>query len=125
VSEVADADAGMRLIDVLDSAAVVVVIVAGVAFLVFVAIPLVLVVVDLVIALVLTALGIAARLLFRRWTVEAVSEAGDRHRWRVVGRRASRDHAADVANALAHGNPLPSGEVPSRPPIDGATSASS
>jgi hypothetical protein len=123
---VVDVDAGMGLIDVLDSAAVVVVIIAGVAFLVFIAIPLVLVVVDLAIALVLTALGIAARLLFRRpWLVEAVSEADERHRWRVVGLRASREHAADVANALAHGNPLPSGEVPSRPPIDGATSASS
>jgi hypothetical protein len=123
---VADVDAGMGLIDVLDSAAVVVVIIAGVAFLVFGAIPLVLVVVDLAIAMVLTALGIAARLLFRRpWTVEAVSGAGDRHRWRVVGLRASREHAADVVNALAHGNPLPSGEVPFRPPIDGATSASS
>jgi hypothetical protein len=123
---VADVDAGMGLIEVLDSAAVVVVIIAGVAFLVFVAIPLVLVVVDLALAMVLTALGIAARLLFRRpWTVEAVSGAGDRHRWRVVGLRASREHAADVVNALAHGNPLPSGEVPFRPPIDGATSASS
>jgi hypothetical protein len=125
-SEAVDPDAGVGLIDVLDSAAVVVIVVAGVAFLVLVAIPLVLVVIDLVIALVLTALGIGARLLFRRpWTVEAKSEAGERHRWRVVGLRASREHAADVANALAHGTPLPGGEVPSRPPVDGATSASS
>ena len=124
-SEVVDPDPAVGLADVLDSAAVVVIIIAGVAFLVFVAIPLVLVVVDLMVALVLTALGIAARLLFRRpWTVEAVSEAGDRHRWRVVGLRASRENAADVANALAHGNPLPGGEEPSRPPVDGATSAS-
>jgi hypothetical protein len=115
----------MGLIDVLDSAAVVVIVIAGVAFLVFVAIPLVLVVIELVIALVLTALGIAARVLFRRpWTVEAVSGAGDRHRWRLVGLRASREHAADVANALAHGNPLPGGEVPSIPPVDGAVGGS-
>lgn len=115
----------MGLVDVLDSAAVVVIVIAGVAFVVFVAIPLVLVVVDLAIALVLTALGIAARLLFRRpWTIDAESEAGDHHRWRVVGWRASREHAAVVANALAHGNPVPSGEEPSRPPVDGATSAS-
>jgi hypothetical protein len=116
----------MGLIDVLDSAAVVVLVIAGVALLVFVAIPLVLVVVDLAIALVLTALGIAARLLFRRpWTVEAVSGAGDRHRWRVVGWRASREQAADVVNALAHGNVLPGGEMPSRPAVDGATGTQS
>jgi hypothetical protein len=76
--------------------------------------------------ILLALLGIAGRMLFRRpWTVEALSEAGDRHRWRVVGLRASREHAADVANALAHGNPLPGGEVSSRPPVDGATGASS
>src|SRR4029450_13089895 len=50
-SEVVDPDAAVGLADVLDSAAVVVIIIAGVAFLVFVAIPLVLVVVDLMVGL--------------------------------------------------------------------------
>ena len=87
--------------------------------------PFVVVVGELVIAILLALLGIGGRMLFRRpWTVEAVSEAGDRHRWRVVGLRASREHAADVANALAHGNPVPGGEEPSRSTVDGATGAS-
>jgi hypothetical protein len=38
----------------------------------------------------------------------------------VVGWRASREHAADVANALVHGNQLPAVSV-----TDGATGAAS
>jgi hypothetical protein len=50
--------------------------------------PLIGVVVDLVLAILLTALGVAGRLLLRRpWSVEAVSDTGERHRWQVVGWR--------------------------------------
>jgi hypothetical protein len=123
--EVADVDGGGFAVDVLEGGALAVAIVAALVVLT-VLLPFVVILGELVIAILLALLGIAARLLFRRpWTVEAMSEAGERHRWRVVGLRASREHAADVANALAHGNPLPGGEVPSRPPVDGATSASS
>jgi hypothetical protein len=38
----------------------------------------------------------------------------------MVGWRASREHAADVANALVHGNQLPAVSV-----TDGATGAAS
>ena len=79
-----------------------------VTLLVFVAIPLAIVVVELVLAVLLTALGVTGRLLFRRpWIVQAASDTGERHRWRVVGWRASRVLVADVAKAVAHGNPLP------------------
>jgi hypothetical protein len=61
--------------------------------------------------------------LFRRpWTIEAVSDAGDRHRWRVVGWFGSREFVANVANALAHGNAFPRVEAMGGA-ADGATSA--
>jgi hypothetical protein len=90
-----------------------------------VAIPLVLVIVDLMVALVLTALGFAARLLlWRPWTVEAVSEAGDDHRGRVVGFERAVSMPATWPTPSPHGNPVPGGEEPSRSPVDGAPSAS-
>jgi hypothetical protein len=79
--------------------------------------PLIGVVVDLVLAILLTALGVAGRLLFRRpWSVEAVSDTGERHRWQVVGWRARGELVADVVNALAHGHVLPGA-------VDDATNA--
>ena len=81
--------------------------------------PLIGVVVDLVLAILLTALGAAGRLLFRRpWSVEAVSDKGERHRWEVVGWRASGELVADVVNALAHGHVLPAASA-----VDDATNA--
>ncbi|MGH3838172.1 MAG: hypothetical protein ACRDSF_21130 [Pseudonocardiaceae bacterium] len=104
--------------DVLDGGAIAIALVAAFVVLAIVA-PLIGVVVDLILAILLTALGVAGRLLFRRpWTVEAVSDTGERHRWQVVGSRASRDLVADVANALAHGHVLPTTGV-----ISNATSA--
>jgi hypothetical protein len=46
-----------------------------------------------------------------------VSDAGERHRWQVVGWRASRDLLADVANALAHGHELPATDVAGTPTV--------
>jgi hypothetical protein len=123
--EFADAEGGGFAVDVLEGGVLAIAIVAALVV-VTLLLPFVVIVGELVIAILLALLGIAGRMLFRRpWTVEALSEAGHRHRWRIVGLRASREHAAEVANALAHGNPLPGGEVPSRPPVDGATGASS
>jgi hypothetical protein len=122
--EFADVDGGGFAGDVSEGGVLAVAIVAALIVLT-VLLPFVVILGELVIAILLALLGIAARLLFRRpWTVEALSATGDRHRWRVVGLRASREHAADVANALAHGNPLPGGEEPSRRTVDGATGVS-
>ena len=103
-------------------------IVVVVTVLVLVGVPLVLALVDILVLAVLTLLGIAARVLFRRpWVVEARSTAAvppaatdawpsdapvlavRRHTWRVVGWRASGEQVEHVANALVHGNPLPAG----------------
>ena len=100
----------------------------AVGVLVLVGVPLVLALVDVMVLALLTVLGIAVRVLFRRpWVVEARSteplppETTDawpsdapvlavrRHTWRVVGWRASGEQVEAVANALAHGNPLPPG----------------
>ena len=87
--------------------------------------PFVVVAGELVVAILLALLGIAGRVLFRRpWIVEAVSEGGDRHRWRVVGWFRSCEFVADVASALAHGNGVPSGDPAIGPTADGAANAS-
>ena len=115
------------LLDAASDAFWVLVIVIVVTVLVLVGVPLVLALVDIVVLAVLTLLGIAARVLFRRpWVVDARSTAAPpaatdagpsdapvlavrRHTWRVVGWRASGEQVEHVANALAHGNPLPAG----------------
>jgi hypothetical protein len=104
--------------DILEGGAIALAI--GAAFVVLpIVAPLIGVVADLILAILLTALGVAGRLLFRRpWSVEAVSDTGERHRWQVVGWRASRQLVADVVNALAHGN-LP----PTTGTVDDATNA--
>jgi hypothetical protein len=93
--------------DILEGAAIALAI--GTAFVVLeIVAPLIGVVADLILALLLTAVGVAGRLLFRRpWSVEAVSDAGERHRWQVVGWRASGELVAEVVNALAHGHVPP------------------
>jgi hypothetical protein len=103
-------------LELLDEIFLVLAVLAVIALAVFLVVPAVLALVDVLVAIVLAALGIVARILFRRpWVVEARSSAGERHRWRVVGWRASREHVASVANALAHGNPLPPGVEATRP----------
>lgn len=116
------------LLDAASDAFWILVIVITVTVLVLVGLPLVLALVDILVLALLTLLGIAARVLFRRpWVVEARSTAAAppaaadawpsdapvlavrRHTWRVVGWRASGEQVDDVANALVHGNPLPAG----------------
>ena len=116
------------LLDAVDELLWVLVIVVVLGTLVLVGVPLLLAAVDLVLLLLLIVLGVAARvLLCHPWVVEARSTepppatASDgspadapvpavrRHTWRAVGWRASGDQVEAVANALAHGNPLPPG----------------
>ena len=47
-----------------------------------------------------------------------MSDTSERHRWQVVGWRASGELVADVADALAHGHLLPATGV-----VDDATNA--
>lgn len=108
--------------DLLDDAIAIVVIVAVVVFVVLVAVPLLVAILDVVLLALLTVLGIGARIVFRRpWVVEArpvvpVPAELRRHTWRIVGWRASGEMVDAVANALAHGNPLPPGTTMSPPP---------
>jgi hypothetical protein len=113
--ELADADPGC--LDLGDLVAAVV-IVAVVLLAVFVVVPLLVAVVDLLLILVLTVLGLAARVVFRRpWVVEATRRGeAIRHTWRVVGWRASGERVDEVAGALAHGLPLPPDGVASGRP---------
>jgi hypothetical protein len=67
-------------------------------------VPLVLAIVDLAVLLVLAALGIVGRLLFRRpWTIEAVGSDDTRLTWHAVGWRASAARRDEIATALAAG----------------------
>lgn len=60
--------------------------------------PLLLALVDLVVILVVAAIGVIGRLVFRRpWTVEACASTGERHEVRVVGWR----RAGEAVRALA------------------------
>jgi hypothetical protein len=112
-----DADPGFAM-DLLEGGAIAIALAAVFVVLAIVA-PLIGVVADLILAILLTALGVAGRLLLRRpSSVEAVSDAGERHHWQVVGWRASGELVADVVNALAHGHVLPATGV-----VDDATSA--
>jgi hypothetical protein len=96
------------------------VLVAVVLLLFFVAIPLLVALIDIVLILLLTVLGIAARVVFRRpWVVEAVGPDSSRWRWRVVGWRASRRAVQDIADAVAHGHPPEAGHD-SVPVVHGA-----
>jgi hypothetical protein len=116
LAEKAGVDGVGSAVELLDEIVLGLAVVAVIVLMVFLVVPAVLALVDLLVAIVLAALGIVARILFRRpWVVEARSSAGESHRWRVVGRRASREHTASVANALAHGNPLLPGADTTRP----------
>jgi hypothetical protein len=66
--------------------------------------------VDLALLVLLTVLGIAARVVPRRpWVVEADASDGRQVLWRVVGWRDSGELADAAADALAHGISLPPG----------------
>jgi hypothetical protein len=114
------------VVDFADDIAIVLVVAAAVLLLVFFVIPLVLALLDLLIVVVLSLLGIGARILFRRpWVVEATSGSGGRSTWRVVGWRASREAVDGIAAGLAHGHP-PGPRLPLTPgsgPVDAPTDA--
>jgi hypothetical protein len=74
----------------------------------FFLIPLILFLGEFVLLVVLVAASVVGRVLFKRpWVIEAVGPMEERHRWEVVGWRASGDHAALVAQQLRDGLPLP------------------
>lgn len=103
-------------IDALDELFLVLAIALIVVFVVFVGFPLLFALLDVVVVVLLTVLGVGARVLFRRpWVVEATSGDEMRRTWRIVGWRASHEAVDFIAGALAHGHPPPPGyEVSAR-----------
>jgi hypothetical protein len=72
--------------------------------LVVLVLPLLFALVEVVALALLALVAIGARILFRRpWTVEAVASDETILEWRVVGWRASAEHARTVAGLLAAG----------------------
>lgn len=69
-----------------------------------VVLPLLFVLVDLAILAVLALVGIVGKVVFRRpWVVEAVTDRGKRHEWRVVGWRRSGERCREIARSLEAG----------------------
>lgn len=69
-----------------------------------VVLPLVFALVDLAILVVLAVVGIVGKVVFRRpWVVEAVTDRGKRHEWRVVGWRRSGERCREIAQSLEAG----------------------
>ncbi len=82
---------------------VVVLVIAVLAAIVFFVLPLLIFVLDVALVLALAALGIVARVLFRRpWKIVAATDAGigEAHAWAVVGTRASAYAVDAVARQL-------------------------
>ncbi len=97
---------GMDLLDAIDEPGVIAAI-AVIALIVvlgwFIVVPLTILVLDIIFVLLVAALGVAFRVLFRRpWTVEATSPEG-RLEWPVVGFLASRRAVDQVVQALELG----------------------
>ncbi|HEX5597250.1 MAG TPA: hypothetical protein VFX61_14725 [Micromonosporaceae bacterium] len=70
----------------------------------WVLLPLLLIVIDIAVVLVLLAVAIAGRVLFRRpWTVEATAGSGERIRAEVVGWRAALRRRDEIAELLRRG----------------------
>lgn len=66
--------------------------------------PLLLIIIDLVSVLILLALAIVGRVLFRRpWTVEATASSGERITTEVVGWRAALHRREEIAGLLRRG----------------------
>lgn len=77
----------------------------------FVILPLVVAIVDLVVVLLVTGLGLAGRIVFRRpWAIDAFGPDRAHLRWKVVGWRASRERATEIAELLAAGTTPPGAE---------------
>lgn len=93
--------------DSLAGIAISVLLVVGVVVLVLLGGPLVLALVDLVLVLVVAAVGVVGRFVFRRpWTVEARSPAGERHEVHVVGWRRAGERVRALAEDLQHGSTI-------------------
>jgi hypothetical protein len=86
-------------VDLGESIAVVLVIIAFIVFMVLVGIPFLIALGELLLLVVLALGGAAGRVLLRRpWTVDAMGPDGSHHRWSVVGWRrsgAARELVAD------------------------------
>jgi hypothetical protein len=86
--------------------------VIAVLLLLVIVLPLLLAFVEVLALAVLALVAVGARILFRRpWTIEAVDGDGSVLSWRIVGWRASGDHARLVARQLRRGLPPPGAEV--------------
>ena len=86
------------------AAAILLVVLLIVIVLVVFVVPLVLAVVDVAVVLVLAGVGLVGRVGFHRpWTIEARAGDGAVQTWKVVGWRASRERAAEIAELLASG----------------------
>jgi hypothetical protein len=72
--------------------------------LVLLVLPLLIALVEVLVLVLLALVAIGARILFRRpWTVEAVASDETILEWRIVGWRASAEHARTVAGLIAAG----------------------
>ncbi len=84
----------------------VLVLVVGLAW--FLVVPLLLAILDLTILVLLTLIGIAARVVLRHpWEIEALGPQGRRLSWQVPGWRRSRRAITAVADLLAQGQTPP------------------
>ena len=103
VGDAADADPGC--LEVIGEGVVVALaLVVAIAVLVFIVVPFVVAMIDIVLVVLLAALGLAGRVVLRRpWTVEARDDQGRHLTWRVVGWRASGQHVHTVEEMLASG----------------------
>jgi hypothetical protein len=110
-SDLADiADPGCA-VDLGESIAVVLVIIAFVVFMILVGIPLLIALGELLIVLVLALGGAASRVLFRRpWTVDAMGPDGSHHRWSVVGWRRSGAVRQLIAERIAATGTVPTAD---------------
>jgi len=71
---------------------------------IFVGLPVLFALLDLAVVLLLTLLGILARVVFRRpWVIEASDDDGQRRTWRVVGWRASGRKLLEIEQLLRIG----------------------
>ena len=110
-SDLADiADPGCA-VDLGESIAVFLIVVAFVVFMVLVGFPLLIALGELLILLVLALSGVVGRVLFRRpWTVDAMGPDGSHHRWSVVGWRRSGAARQLIADRIVATGAVPTSE---------------
>ncbi len=97
----------------IDVVAVAVLVVVLVLIAVFVPVAVLFALVDLLILAVVALLGVVGKVVFRRpWVVEAVTDRGKRHEWRVVGWRRSGERCRQIAGQLEAGVIPPADDSP-------------